>query len=68
MKEMINELINIIIIILAALGFICSSIITKSLNDSLVFIYKVIIPSLFPFMIFINFVLYSDAINMRAKL
>ena len=68
MKEKINKLINILIIIFAALGFICSSIITKSLNESIVFIYKVIIPSLFPFMIFINFVLYSDAINMLAKL
>ena len=68
MKEKINKLINILIIIFAALGFIYSSIITKSLNESIVFIYKVIIPSLFPFMIFINFVLYSDAINMLAKL
>lgn len=68
MKEKINKLINILIIIFATLGFIYSSIITKSLNESIVFIYKVIIPSLFPFMIFINFVLYSDAINMLAKL
>ena len=68
MKEKINKLINILIIIFAALGFIYSSIITKSLNESIVFIYKVIIPSLFPFMIFINLVLYSDAINMLAKL
>ena len=68
MKEKINKLINILIIIFASLGFIYSSIVSKSLNESIIFIYKIIIPSLFPFMIFINFILYSDAINMLAKL
>lgn len=50
--------------------FICfyfSKTTIQSFNQSLQFIVRVILPSLFPFMIFINFILLGNTIDLLAK-
>lgn len=64
MKKNINNiLLNSGILFFTFLIFYYSSITTNTFNETLLFILKVILPSLFPFMIFINFILLSNCID-----
>lgn len=64
MKEKIHNIIlSFIIILLTILVFINQDVTTNYFIDSFYFLIKIIIPSLFPFMIFINFILNSNSID-----
>lgn len=61
-------LLNGIILIMVFFCFYFSTITIQSFQQALKFIFKTILPSLFPFMIFINFILLGDCIDLLAKL
>ena len=63
-----NIIFNIIIIFLTIIVFLNPEVVSSYFFDTLMFIIKIIIPSLVPFMIFINFILYSNSIDYLAKL
>lgn len=54
---------SLIIIIFTIICFVFSKDTTLSFNNSIKYIYNVILPSLFPYMIFINLILYSNSID-----
>ncbi len=62
-KKIGNTLLNIGILIFTFLVFYYSNITTTTFMETIWFILQVILPSLFPFMIFINFVLLSNCID-----
>ena len=64
MKEkIINTIYSILIILVTVYIFVFSKNTTNIFIDSFSFIINTIIPSLFPFMIFISFILNSNAID-----
>lgn len=62
-KKIFNIICCIIIFILTCLSFVFSNEVSTSLYETIVFLFKVILPSLFPFMIFVNFILLSNCID-----
>lgn len=62
-KKTINLIVCLGILILTILSFCYSKELANNFYSSLIFIMKTILPSLFPFMIFINFILYSNCID-----
>lgn len=62
-RKIFNIICSFIILFITVLIFIYSSDISQSFSKNILFIVKVLLPSLFPFMIFINFILYSNCID-----
>ena len=62
-RKIFNIIASTIILLITILVFILSSDISQSFTKNIIFIIKVLLPSLFPFMIFINFILYSNCID-----
>lgn len=62
-KKILNIICCLTIFLLTIFMFIYSKEVSTSYYETLLFILKVILPSLFPFMIFINFVLLSNCID-----
>ena len=62
-KKIFNIICCIIIFLLTCLSFIFSNEVSTSLYETIIFLFKVILPSLFPFMIFVNFILLSNCID-----
>lgn len=62
-RKIFNIICSFIILFITILIFIYSSDISQSFSKNILFIVKVLLPSLFPFMIFINFILYSNCID-----
>ena len=61
--KIINIIYSILIILVTVYMFVFSKNTTNIFIDSFSFIINTIIPSLFPFMIFISFILNSNAID-----
>ena len=55
--------ISLIIILFTLICFVFSKETTLSFNNTIKYIYHIILPSLFPYMIFINLILYSNSID-----
>lgn len=67
MKNRILDIItSLILIFITIVMFINSKIISEEFYKNNIFIFKLIIPSLFPFMIFINFILLGNTIDHLA--
>ena len=66
--KIINISYSLLILLITILKFINSNKTTSIFVDSFDFIIKVIIPSLFPFMIFVNFILFTNTIDYLAKI
>ena len=66
--KIINISYSLLILLITVLMFINSNKTTSIFVDSFDFIIKVIIPSLFPFMIFVNFILFTNTIDYLAKI
>ncbi|MCI5746139.1 MAG: hypothetical protein MR270_07670 [Erysipelotrichaceae bacterium] len=62
-KKIYNFLLNLFFITLLFFSFMFSSVINNGFKEAFNFIITIIIPSLFPFMIFVNFVLLSNSID-----
>ena len=67
-QKLFNLTLNIIIIFLTIIVFVNPDLVSSYFLDTLLFVIKIIIPSLFPFMIFVNSVLFSNSIDYLAKL
>lgn len=67
-RKIINILFSIILLLLTILIFINQDITTNYFLDCFYFLIKVIIPSIFPFMIFVNFIVFSNCIDYLAIL
>lgn len=65
-NKAINILISFLIFIMTCLVFIFANKTSESFLETLMFIMVIILPSLFPFMIFINFILLSNCIDYLA--
>lgn len=62
-KKTFNLISCLTILLLTIISFYYSKEVSNNFYETLLFIIKMIIPSLFPFMIFINFVLYSNCLD-----
>lgn len=67
-RKIVNIICCLIIFITSFFVFINSSNVSNIFNETLSFLAKVILPSLFPFMIFVNFILISNCIDYLAIL